>query len=269
MPTFDLGPADALYYEHAPPASESGWTFVCFNALTGDVGHWLGAVAPRLVARGHGHLVFNYRGQNRSPYAPGTALDADLIAGDAARLIAALAPVRPVLAGLSIGGLFAARAWLAGTAADALVLINTLRRDGPRLRWLNDALARCAEVGGLELLRDLYSPLLCNDEWQAAHRNEFLTDAPYAAIDRAAGPYNLLSHGASADWDLPYERLDPPVLVVTGLQDHMFLEPDAVAELFARLPHGRRVDFANAGHLIPVERPEALADSMAAFVEDL
>ena len=41
------------------------------------------------------------------------------------------------------------------------------------------------------------------------------------------------------------------------------------AELAARLPRGRRVDMANAGHLIPAERPEALADHLIRFAEEV
>jgi pimeloyl-ACP methyl ester carboxylesterase len=58
-------------------------------------------------------------------------------------------------------------------------------------------------------------------------------------------------------------------LVITGLQDHVFLEPDVVNNLFSRLPRGRRVDIPNAGHLIPAERPEALADSLLSFTKEV
>ena len=44
-----------------------------------------------------------------------------------------------------------------------LVLINTLRVDNPRLEWINDAVVRAAETGGLDLLRDLFAPLLFNN----------------------------------------------------------------------------------------------------------
>jgi pimeloyl-ACP methyl ester carboxylesterase len=81
---------------------------------------------------------------------------------DAVVLLKQLQPTRPVLVGLSIGGLFAARAWIAGIAAEALVLINTLRKPSIRLQWIGDALVRAAEVGGLDLFRDLYLPLLMN-----------------------------------------------------------------------------------------------------------
>ena len=97
-------------------------------------------------------------------------------------------------------------------------------------------------------------------------RNEL----PPQLLDQAGGPYKLLSEaGRSADWDVVYENIEVPVLVVTGLQDHVFREPDAIDHLFSRLPKGRKIDFADAGHLIPAERPEKLADTILTFAEGL
>jgi len=265
MPVLEIGPGDGLYYEHAPPAVAGAGTLVFVNALTGDLAMWEAAIAPRLRATGHGTLTYNLRGQERSPFSGPAAIGPASIVDDLVRLLAATSPERPILVGLSIGGLFAARAWLAGAAAEGLVLINTLRRDGPRLKWLGDALVRCAEVGGLDLLRDLYGPLLFGEPWQAANRAGFLADRPYAPIDRSAGAYCLLRQGAAADWDLPYERLTLPVLAVTGMQDRLFLDPADVAALAGRLPNGRRLDLAEAGHMVPAECPDRLADALLDF----
>jgi len=269
MATIHLGSQDALYYEHATPATAVGCTYVFFNALTGDTGMWEGAIAPRLRGSGHGTLVYNFRGQANSPFTPGTKLDAQLIVDDALRLLNEVKPVRPVLVGLSIGGLFAAQAWLRGTEALGLVLINVLRRDGPRLKWINDALVRCVEVGGLDLFRDLFVPLLFDEDWLNSNRANFLKPGPYSPIDRESGHYNLLIHAREADWDLVYERLTLPALVITGLQDHIFYDRAEVDKLFARLPQARRIDLPDAGHLIPTEQPEALVEALLAFAEGL
>jgi pimeloyl-ACP methyl ester carboxylesterase len=271
MSVLELGPNDQLYYAHTPPEAKDGLTFVFFNALTSDTGGWEAVIGPRVRAAGHGTLAFNFRGQTDSPFSAEIALDAALMAADAVALLKAVQPRRPVLVGLSIGGLFAARAFLQGASAEALVLINTLRQDGPRLQWIGDALVRAVEVGGLDLFRDLFLPLLVNEEWQQANRANFIApQAKYAPLPSDHGHYKLLAEaGRSADWDLPYEQLNLPVLVITGLQDHVFLEPDVVAELAARLPKGRRVDMPAAGHLIPAERPEALADHLIAFAQEV
>jgi pimeloyl-ACP methyl ester carboxylesterase len=271
MPDFQLGPQDSLYYEYAAPTTENGITCIFFNALTGDTDNWETVIGPRLRAAGHGTLAYNLRGQTYSKFSPGLKLDVDLIVDDAIKLLDEVKPSRPIMVGLSIGGLFAARAWLKGAEALGLVLINTLRREGPRLKWIGDALVRAAEVGGLDLFRDLYLPLLMNEEWLKINRSSFLKlPAKYTALSPESGHFKLLAEaGREADWDLPYERLNLPVLIVTGLQDHVFLEPKVVNDLFSRLPLGRRVDMPDAGHLIPAERPEALADSLLAFAKEV
>jgi len=271
MSQFQIGPNDGLFYEHHPPAAENGCTFVFFNALTGDTGMWEAAIGPKLRSAGHGTLAYNMRGQAESPFTAGTTLDMPLIVQDAIALLKQVEPVRPVFTGLSIGGLFAARAYLEGAAARGLVLINTLRKDGPRLQWIGDALVRAAAVGGLDLFRDLFLPLLMNEDWLAAQRPNFIKPgANYTPLASDSGHYKLLAEaGREADWNLPYEKLDMPVLVITGLQDHVFLELDVVADLFQQLPRGNRVDLSDAGHLIPAEHPEKLADLLLSFAKEM
>ena len=270
MPELPLGPRDCLFYEYTEPNKAAGCTFVFFNALTGDISGWEDVIGPMVREKGHGTLVYNMRGQSYSRFSKGLRLDAGLVVEDAGRLLEQVKPVRPVFVGLSIGGLFAIQAWLAGAESLGIVLINTLRRNGPRLQWIGDALVRAAEVGGLDLFRDLYLPLLMNESWQADNRLNFLKPESYEPLALDSGNYKLLAEaGRSADWEIPYESLHLPVLVITGLQDRVFLDPNDVEALFARLPHARRVDMHDAGHLIPAERPEALAGALIDFAMEL
>ena len=271
MSLLQLGPHDGLYYEHHRPAGGAGGTFVFFNALTGDTAAWETVICPILRDAGYGTLTYNMRGQAHSPFSPDIELGEKLIVADAAKLLAEVAPVRPLLVGLSIGGLFAIRARLAGAEAIGLVLINTLRRQGPRLRWIGDALVRAVEVGGLPLFRDLFLPLLTGEDWLQKNRPAFLlSDSEYSALAPDSGHYKLLSEaGRDADWNVAYDRLDLPTLVITGLQDHVFLERDVVDSLFAKIPDGRRIDMPAAGHLIPSEQPEALAEFLISFAKEI
>jgi 3-oxoadipate enol-lactonase len=272
MAQFQIDEHNSLFYIHHAPTDNDGVTWVFFNALTGDTQMWEAEVAPRLRAKGHGTLSFNFRGQADSAFSPELALNSELIVGDARKLMAELQPQRPILCGLSIGGLFALQSWLAGLGdmkASGLVLINTLRRDGARLRWINDALVRCAEVGGLQLFRDLFVPLLFNEEWQEENRGKFLLQQNYVPLGEGDGHYNLLKNGGSADWNQPYEKLTLPVLVVTGLQDHVFLDRDDVELLYHRLPDARHIEMADAGHMIPAERPVELVDDLLAFAREV
>ncbi len=271
MPILTISDDDTIFYVHHPAADAALPTFVFFNPLTGDTNNWEGAIAPGLREKGFGTLAFDYRGQTQSTFAPRSRLTSQGIVSDAVALLAEVAPRNPILVGLSIGGLYAAQAYLAGADADRLVLVNTLRRDGPRLKWIGDALVRAVEIGGLQLFRDLFLPLLMNEEWQSANRQSFLAaPAQYEPLDAQSGTYKLLAEaGPSADWDLPYERLDLPTLVVTGLQDHVFLDLDDVNQLYARLPRGHRLDVPNAGHLIPGEHPELLTRILSDFASTL
>ena len=78
-----------------------------------------------------------------------------------------------------------------------------------------------------------------------------------------------MANSVAADWDLPYEQLTLPTFVVTGLQEHIFLDRNDIDNLFARLPNSRKIDFSDAGHMIPVERPDALANALLEFAGDL
>jgi len=264
VPQLDLSPGNGLFYDYAPPGAQ-GFTFVFVNALTGSTAMWEAAIAPALREAGHGTLAYNFRGQADSPFTPGTELDQALIVDDLCRLLADVEPPRPVLVGLSIGGLFAAGACLEGAEAAGLVLINTLRCPGPRLDWINAATLRAAQVGGLRLLMDINMPLLVNPERLQEIRAGFLAEAPYEPLDPTHGHYNLLANSGRADWDLPYERLDLPTLIMTGLQDRVFFDRDDVEALYARLPKARRLDLRDAGHLIPVERPQATIEALLDF----
>jgi 3-oxoadipate enol-lactonase len=169
-----------------------------------------------------------------------------------------VSPARPVIVGLSIGGLFAARAYLAGDEAHGLVFLNILRRMGPRLKWFGGAMKKIVDLGGLELMGDLMSPFIVGE-------GRLATLAPsrdgidgYAPLDPTSGAYRLLADTLDADWYLPYEDLNLPVSCMSGLQDRDFYDATDVAALFARLPDGRRVDLPDAGHMIPVEQPAAV-----------
>ena len=132
MSFLQLGPQSGLYYEHLQPPDAVA-TFVFFNALTGDTAAWEGAICPILREAGYGTLTYNMRGQTDSPFSRDDELGEKQIVADAVKLLRTLSPARPIFVGLSIGGLFACRTLLSGIEAIGLVLINTLRQEGPRL----------------------------------------------------------------------------------------------------------------------------------------
>lgn len=263
----ELGPNDGLFHLHAPASRDGAATFVFVNALTGSTDAWEAEIAPWLRGQGFGTLSYNFRGQAHSPFSPDLELTDAIITGDLVQLLATVAPDRPILVGLSIGGLYAARAALAGVPCEGLVLLNTLREMGPRIAWVNDAMAAIVAHGGVQLFLDALFPLLVNPDHAAAVRGNFL-HGDYAPLAASHGHMNLMRNAATTDWALPLEDLRLPVHVITGLQDRVFLDRDVVDRLFARLPDATREDWQDTGHLLPQERPARLAASLARFAEE-
>ncbi|MGF1476438.1 MAG: alpha/beta fold hydrolase [Geminicoccaceae bacterium] len=264
MALVSIDERNGLYVEHRRPQRSDAQTFVFVNALTGSTDAWEAVVAPSLRARGFGTLSYNFRGQDGSPFDPALALTPELIVGDLQMLLQSEAPDRPLLVGLSIGGLFAAQAVLAGSVVHGLVLLNTLREIGPRIAWVNDAMPVIVKAGGVSLFLDALLPLLVNQDYTAQAREKFFK-GDYEGLSDSHGHMNLMRHAGQADWDIAYEKLSLPVLVITGLEDRVFLDHDVVDALFQRLPDARREDWAGAGHLLPQEAPDKLAASLAAF----
>lgn len=269
MAQLELAPGEALHYEYDAPGA-AGASFVFVNALTGNTGTWQhAAIGPALRAAGYGTLAWNFRGQAQTRFGAGTALTPQLVVEDLKRLVAQLKPPQPIVVGLSIGGLFAAQAVLAGMPAKALVLINTLRKPGARLEWINQATAALARAGGSRLIMEANLPQLVNPEQLAAMRAGVFGAEPYQPMDRADGLYRLIEGSIASDWDVPWEKLKLPVLSMTGLHDRIFYVAADVEELAARLPRLQRVEFRDAGHLIPLERPAAFAQALLRFAKSL
>jgi pimeloyl-ACP methyl ester carboxylesterase len=260
---------NSIYYEHNLPSREEAPTFVFVNALTGNTGAWEAVVAPGLRAAGFGTLSYNFRGQDNSLFSPDTELTPDLIVADLQHLVREIKPQRPILTGLSIGGLFAAQAVLAGTRVEGLVLLNTLRVIGPRISWINDAMHQLVKAGGVRLFLDGIFPLLVNEDFARSARPGQLLPEPYVPIEKGHGHLNLMSHAGEADWAIDYAQLTLPTLVITGLQDRVFLDTDVVERLYATLPDARREEWPDAGHLLPLERPERLAESLSRFGNEI
>ena len=117
-----------------------------------------------------------------------------------------------ILVGLSIGGLFAAQAYLAGADASGLVLINTLRKPNLRLDWINQAMVRLARIGGGRLVMTANMPGLASPELMAKMWDASFSEDPYEAPAETDGLLRLMEGSLETDWDFPYEKLDQLVI---------------------------------------------------------
>lgn len=268
MAQLEISAGNSLYYEYEAPGAK-GQTFVFVNALTGNTGMWqVDEIGPALRAVGYGTLCYNFRGQAESRFTPDSDLGPQTIVGDLKRIIDEVAPPRPILVGLSIGGLFAAQAYLKGAAAEGLVLINTLRKPTARLEWINTAMVRMAATGGGQLIMEANLPMLVNPE-QLDKMRPTLLHGDYQGMSDGEGLFELMKGSLSTDWDFPYEKLDVPVLLLTGTHDRVFRVEEDIAELEARIPASSHIVLTDAGHLIPAERPARFASEIKAFAETM
>lgn len=192
---------------------------------------------------------------------PGPALEA--VAGLARTMngfLTALAPPQPVVCGLSLGGAVALELLLDGTVRLAGgILVGT----GARLRVhpeIFETLERDFEayVNGLAALG-------------ASPATDPRRLAGVAAAARSCGPQVTAMDFRACDRFDVMERVGEihlPVLVVTGTDDR--LTPPKYGDYLARhIPGARRVLIPDAGHLVPLEQPEALNRAMAEFLETL
>ena len=265
-----LSPHNGLSYKYQIPNNLDGFTFVCFNPLTGDKTMWETGIGERLIRQGHGLLTWNLRGQIDSPFSIGE-IHQDNIVNDSISLLKKVKPQNPVFIGMSIGGLYATKVHLNknGYSCRGLVLINTLRKIGPRLSWINTALLRLVETGGLDLLRDVYSPFLFGEKWQKQNRKSFLKSSCYTPNKKNDGVWHLLRAGENTTWDVNWNKIDVPILNITGLQDQVFRNDEVITELLAQLQNVKVIEYADAGHMIPIETPKKLTQDILKFTERL
>lgn len=268
MADLDIAAGESLYYEYDAPAAR-GLTFVFVNALTGNTGMWQGAIAPALREAGFGTLCYNFRGQAETSFGEHTELTPALVVDDLNRLLDHLAPPRTISVGLSIGGLFAAQAELAAPRAAGLVLINTLRKPSQRLAWIGRAMVELARLGGSRLVMAANMPMIAGPELLARLWDTSFAEEPFEPLDANDGLFRLMAGSVATDWDFAYQRLGPKVLLMTGLYDRVFRIDADIAELKARIPAAREIVYPDAGHRIPLERPERFTRDLIAFTEGL
>ncbi len=264
MSVLQIAPGETLYYEYSPPGN-AGKTFCFVNALTGNTNMWTDIVTQKLRAAGYGTLCYNFRGQADTDYSDDTDLDPKTIVADIGRLMAEVAPPHPIFVGLSIGGLFAAQAFLAGADADGLVLINTLRKQNQRLDWISQSMVRLARIGGGRLIMTANMPVIASPDLLNTMWDSIFADEPYEVPPENDGLLRLMIGSLQTDWDLPYEKLDRPVLILTGAHDRVFRIDADVAELKARIPDAEEKRYPDAGHLIPLEDPNRFSNDLMAF----
>jgi pimeloyl-ACP methyl ester carboxylesterase len=107
--------------------------------------------------------------------------------------------------------------------------------------------------------REAYGPDATPEIMQRGFMEELKTD-PRTRLG------NLLALRAWPGVDL--RRIDVPVLVVCGSADYEVVRESA-RRLERELPRAKRVEIPGAGHMLPLEKPESLANAVLAFLAEL
>ncbi|MBH0236479.1 3-oxoadipate enol-lactonase [Methylobrevis albus] len=250
-------PFGTLHVEVDGPAGAPAVVFA--NSLGTDLRLWH-RVLP-LLPQGLRTVRYDKRGHGLSAIGGGTVIDDH--ADDAIAVIEQIAGGPVLFVGLSIGGLIGQV--VASRRPDlvrALVLSNTAAKLGTAESWR----ARIDAVtgGGLESIADAVMERWFAPTFRAgpdlALWRAMLTRTPPAGYVAACAAL------AGADQTAATQELRLPVLVIAGSEDGA--SPAAVVKATADLIPGAAFhEIAGAGHLPPVETPDAWAALVAPFLK--
>lgn len=251
-------PWGALHYRTDGPADAPVVVFA--NSLGTDLRLW-DAVLPLLP--GIRALRFDKPGHGLSDRRADLSIAA--LAEDAIALIESQADGPVVFVGLSIGGMIGQE--LAARRPDllrGLVLSNTAAKMGTAEAW--NARIAAVQAGGVAGIADAvmdrwFAPAFRATPALALWRN-MLVRTP------ADGYVAACAAIAAADLSLGTAGLRLPTLVIAGAEDGAS-PPDLVAATARLIPDAAFHTIPGAGHLPPVEAPEAFAALLTAFLKDI
>lgn len=261
-----LDDSNAIHTIHTPPEQGKN-TFVFANSSGATTDTWEEAIAPALRDAGYGTLSFDYRGQGQSVFGSDAKLSPTEIVADIVTLMREVAPARPILVGLSIGGLYASTAILRGTAVEGLVLINTLRKQNAQVEWINTLEERLIALGGMPLVLDVLRPVLSGCDQLEKLRATHLCEGDYTPWPQDHPRRRLAEQVKKANWDIAWQDLNLPVLIFTGLHDRLFRIQEDVDALTALLPDATTITYPDGGHSLQAEYPERFVADLIRFVE--
>lgn len=264
----ELDAQTAIHVIHHPPQGDKA-TFVFLNSMGANTAVWEDTLAPSLRAQGFGTLSFDYRGQGQTRFGPDATLTPAEIIADTGTVLTRVAPQKPILVGLSIGGLFGASALLGGAKADGLVLINTLRKQNAQVEWINTLEERLIGMGGMPLVLDVLRPVLSGVDQLEKLRPTHLPAEGYTPWPEDHPRRRLAEGVKQAKWDIAWQDLALPVLVMTGLKDRLFRIQSDVDELTARLSDARTVVYEKGGHSLQAEYPDRFVSDLIEFATDI
>ncbi|NEY36905.1 alpha/beta fold hydrolase [Streptomyces sp. PRKS01-65] len=217
-----------------------------------------------LSALGHTVLPLDQRGFGRAPLGP-AAPSLDVLADDVARLLDHHGADRAVLAGCSMGG-YTTLAFLRrhpDRVAGLALLSTRATADGPEARARRLRFARLVEDERTREAVVARSASALTGATTRRRRPRVL--ARVAADARAADPAALAwAQRAIADRPDALDALRAtrvPAVVIAGAEDELVTLEES-RRTAAALPNGRLVVIGDAGHLPPLETPDAVTRAL-------
>ena len=243
----------------------TGSAVVLLHAGIADRTMWADHLRP-IADAGHRVVAMDLPGFGEAPPAPEDAAWSDVV-----QTMDALSLDRAALVGNSFGGAVALRvAVVAPERAVAIALVSAPPPDlepSDELKAAWDAEESALERGDIEgavgavldawMLAD--APTTLRDRVAAMQRRAFEVQAAAGRVTEAQDPIDA-QPGALG-------RLAIPALVAAGELDMPDFRFGAEA-LAQQLPHARHVVIPRAGHLAPLDQPEAFRELLLGFLRE-
>jgi pimeloyl-ACP methyl ester carboxylesterase len=237
-------------------------TFVLSHCWGGDMRVWL-PVAQRLVQAGSGVVLYDQRGHGTSSLGPDEVFPLERLGHDLALVIRTLELRDPIVVGHSMGGI-AVQLMLAEEGAPSVKaagLVATTHKVASRSAGVLSVAPFFVSNPGTDILLSV-KPLAALVIRPVMGRNPALQDLVLVAdtfrrADRRARA-GFIEGFRQLDLSAELPRVKARALVVVGSEDRL-TPPKAAARLANLLPEAELRIIEGAGHMLPLEEPEALA----------